>query len=112
MAPRGGGAKSGGALPKLRILCPRTAFLAQNGPKDPVKMAKRGQTVATLHVRLNCFLTESLRLPSNSTICPRNAPKMAKHGPDVRCLCQTRPKPRTGHMLGYIRGAKLNSNGT
>ena len=27
---------------------------------------------------------------------------MAKNGLNVRCLCQTCPKPRTGRILGYV----------
>ena len=102
MAPRGGVAKSGGALPKLHILCPKTAFFGTKQPRNPVKRDKRRETVATLHVRPNCLVTKSPFLPSSSTICPRNSPKMAKNGPNVRCLCQTCPKPRTGRILGYV----------
>ena len=37
-----------------------------------------------------------------STTCPRNGPKVAKNGLNVRCLRQTDPKPRTGRILGYV----------
>ena len=100
MAPRGGGAKSGGALPKLRILWSKTAFFGPKRPPNPLKTGKRRQTVPTLHVRLDCPVTKSPFLPSNSTICPRNGPKMAKNGLNVRYLCPTRPK--TGRILGYV----------
>ena len=100
MAPRGGGAKSGGALPNLRILCPKTAFFGPKQSRNPVKTAKR--RVATLHVRLDCPMTKSPLLPSNSTICLRNGPKMAKNGLNVRFLCQTSPKPIMGRILGYV----------
>ena len=79
MAPRGGGAKSGGALPKLRILCPKTAFFGPKRPRNPVKTAKRRQTVRAFHVRHDCPVTKSPFLPSSSTICPRNGPEMAKN---------------------------------
>ena len=102
MAPRGGGAKSGGALPKLRILCHKTAFFGPKQPRNPVKTAKRRQTVRTPHLRLDCPVTKSPVLLSSSTICPRNGPKMAKNGLNVRHLCQTGPKPRTGRILGYV----------
>ena len=102
MEPRGGGAKSGGALPKLRILCPQTALFGPKQPRNSVKTGKRRQTVCTLHVRLDCPVTKSPFLPSSSTICPRNGPKMAKNGLNVRCLCQRGPKPRTGRILGYV----------
>ena len=102
MAPWSGGAKSGGALPKLRILCPKTAFFGQKRPQNQVITAKRRQTVPTLHVRHDCPVNQSPFFPSSSTICPRNGPKMAKNGLTVRYLCPTRPKPRTGRILGYV----------
>ena len=102
MAPRGGGAKSGGALPKLRFLCPKTAFFGPKRPRNPLKRAKQRGTVPTLHVRLDCPVTKSPFLPSSSTICPTNGPKMAKNGLNVRCLCQSGPKPRTGRILVYV----------
>ena len=77
MAPRGGGAKAGGAHPKLRILCPKKAFLGPKRPQNPVKTVKQRHTVATLDVLLDCPVTKSSLLPSNSTICLRNGPKMA-----------------------------------
>ena len=80
MAPRGGGAKWGGALPKLRILCPKTAFCGPKRPKNPVGAAKRRQTVATLHVRLDCPMNKSSFLPSGPTICPKR-PKNGQKWP-------------------------------
>ena len=102
VSPRGGGAKSGGALPKSHTLCPKTAFFGQKRPRNPDQTAKQRQTGATFHVHLHCPVLKSPFLPSTSTICPRNGPKMAKNGLNVRFLCQTRPKPRTGPILGYV----------
>ena len=102
MAPRGGGAKSGGALPKLRILCPKTAFFGPKRPRNPVITAKRRQTVPTLHARHHCLVNNSPFLPSSSTIYPRNGPKIAKNGLTVRYLCPTHPKPRRRRILGYV----------
>ena len=36
---------------------------------------------------------------------------MAKNGLNVRCLCQTGPKPRMGRILGYV-AQNPNSEGT
>ena len=102
VAPRGGGAKSGGALPKLRIWCPKRVFFGPKQPQNPVQTDKRREAVATLHVRLNCPVTRSPFLPSSSTICPRKGPKMAKNGLNVRCLCQIGPKPRTGQKQPFF----------
>ena len=102
MEPRGGGAKSGGALPKLRILCPKTSFFGQKSPQNPVITAQRRQTVPTLRKRNDCPVNKSPFLPCSSAICPRNGPKMAKNGLTVRYLCPTRPKPRTRRILGYV----------
>ena len=101
MAPRGGGAQSGGALPKLRILCPKAAFFGPKRLRNPLITAKGRQTVPTLHVRLDSLVTKSPFLPSSSTICPRNSPKMAKNGLTVLYLCPTHPKPRRRRILGY-----------
>ena len=80
MVPRGGGAKSGGALPKLHIFCPKTAFFGTKRPRYPVKTAKGRQTVPTLDLRVNCRVTRSHFLPASFTICPRKGPKTAKNG--------------------------------
>ena len=99
MAPQGGGTKLGGALLKLRIFCPKTPFFALKQPWKPFKTPKQREVVATLHVRLDFPVTKSPLLPSNSTICPRNGPKMARN---VRNICQTTSKPRTGRILGCV----------
>ena len=96
MAPRGGGAKSGGALPKLRILCPKAAFFGPKRPQGPVITAKRRQTAATLHVRLDFTVTKSSLLPPNSTICPRNGPKRRQKAPkSAPCAPTPRNQERT-----------------
>ena len=87
--------KSAHVVPQNSLLWPKMALI-------PVKMAKQRETVATLHVCLNCPVTKSRFLPSSSTICPRTGPNMAKNGLNVRCLCQTSPKPRTGRILGSV----------
>ena len=91
MAPRGGGANSGGALPKLRILCPKIAVFGPKQPRNPVETAKRRRTIATLHVRLDFTVTKSSLLPPNSTICPRNGPKRRQKAPKT---AQCAPAPR------------------
>ena len=91
MAARGGGAKSVGALPELRILCPKTAFFGPKLHRNPVITAKRRQIVATLHVRLDFTVTKSSLLPRNSTICPRNGPKRRQKAPKS---AQCAPTPR------------------
>ena len=75
MAGRGGGAKSGDALPNSRSFGPKTAIFRPKQPQNPVKTAKRSETVATLHVRLDFTVSKSSLVPFNSTICPRNGPK-------------------------------------
>ena len=91
MAAQGVGAKSGGALPKLRILCPKTAFFGAKRPQNPVKTAKRSETMATLHVRLDFTGSKSPLVPFNSTICPRNGPKRRQKAPKS---AQCAPTPR------------------
>ena len=67
---------------------PKPAFLAHNGPGTHSKRPNEGKRLQTLHVRLDCPVTRSSLLPSNSTTCPRNSPKMAKNGQIARRLCQ------------------------
>ena len=81
--------------PQNNLFWPKTArILSQNGQTK--------QTVPTLHVALDCRVTKSPFLPPSSTICPRNGPKMAKTGLNVRCLCQKGPKPRRRRILAYV----------
>ena len=91
MAPRGGGAKSGGALPKLRILCNKTAFFGPKRPQNPLKTTKRSETVATLHMRLDFTVSKSSLVPFNSPMCPRNGPKRRQKAPKT---AQCAPTPR------------------
>ena len=64
-----------------------------------------------MHVRLDCPVTKSPLLLSNSTICPRNGPKMTKNGPNcVQCVSNT-SKTKHRPYLG-LRGSKPNSEGT
>ena len=58
--------------------------------------------MATLHVCLDCPVTKNPFLPSNSTICPRNSPKMAKNGPECAKFVSTSPKTEKGRILGYV----------
>ena len=85
-------------------------FLAQIGREIQSKTDKRRETVHTLHVRLDCPMTISPFLPSNSTICPRNGPKMAKSGRDCAHFVSTSPEINNGLYLGP-RGSKSNSQG-
>ena len=111
MAPRGGGAKSGGALPKLSILCPKTAFFGPKRPRNPFTMDKRREMVHPLHVRLDFLVTKSPLLPSNSTIRPINGPKMAKNGSKCALFLSSCPKTKNGPYLGQ-HGSNPNSEGT
>ena len=77
-------------------------FLAQNGPKNQRKTAKRRQTVTTLHVRLDFLVTKSPLLPSTSRICPRNGPKMAKNGPEYAQLVSNSPETKNCPYLGLV----------
>ena len=88
--------------PKPAHFVPKKSFFGPKLPRNSVKTGKQRQTVCTLHVRLDCPVTKSPFLPTSSTICPRNGPKMAKNGLNVRCLCQRGPKPSTGRILRYV----------
>ena len=81
----------GGALPKLRILCPKTAFFGPKWPRNPLKTTKRSETVDTPHVRLDFAVSKSTLVPFNSTICPRNGPKRRQKVPKY-ALCAPTPQ--------------------
>ena len=81
MAARGGGAKSGGALPNLRSFGPKRAIFRPKQPQNPGETPKRRDTVSTLHVRLDFTVSKSSLVPFNSMICPRNGPKMRQKAP-------------------------------
>ena len=102
MAPQSRDAKTGGGLPKLRILCPETAFFGPKQPQNAIITAKRRETVASLHVQCHFPVTKSPFLPSTPAICPINGPKRAQNGLNVCCLCQIGPKPRTGRIVDYV----------
>ena len=91
MAARGGGAKSGGALPNLRSFGPKTAIFRPKQPQYGSQAAKRRQTAPTLHMRLDFLVTKGPLVPSNSTICPRNGPKRRQKAPKT---AQYAPTPR------------------
>ena len=109
MAARGGGAKSGGALPNLRSFRPKTAFFGPKRPPNLVKTAKRRETVATLHVRLDFLVTEE---PSSALLLhdmSEKRPKKAPKSPKICAMCTNTPKPST--YLG-LRGSNPSSEGT
>ena len=75
-------------------------------------MDKRRETVRTLHVRLEVLVTKSPLLPSKSTICLRNSPKMAKNGPErTQTFVSNNPKTKNGPYLG-LRGSNPKCKGT
>ena len=98
MAARGGGAKSGGALPNLRSFGPKTAIVRPKQPQSPGETPKRVGMVATLHVRLDFTVSEKR---------PKKAPKSPKN---LRHAHQ-HPETKHGAYLG-LRGSNLNSEGT
>ena len=64
----------------------------------------------TLYMRHEYPVTISPFLPSNSTICPRNGPKMATNGPDCALFVSNNPKTNNGPYLG-LRGSKPDFRG-
>ena len=75
MAARGGGAKSGGALPNLRSFGPKRPIFRPKWPPNPGEAPKQRKTVATSQVQLDFTVSKSPLLPFNSTICLRKGPK-------------------------------------
>ena len=91
MTPRGGGAKSGGALPNLRGFGPKIAIFRRKYNTNTGETPKTRETVGTLHVRLDFTVSKSPLVPFNCTICPRNGPKRCQKAPKS---AQRAPTPR------------------
>ena len=111
MAPRGGGAKTGGALPKLRILCPKIALFR---PKTAPKLSQNGQPKANgsytpCAPRLPRYQEPFVALELHDMSEKR--PKHAQKWPERALLVSNRPKTNNGPYLG-LRGSKPNSEAT
>ena len=78
-------------------LWPKTTIFGLKKPWNTFKTAKRRETVATLHVRLDFPVSTSSLRPSNSMICPGNGPKRPPEAPNADSH-----KPRIGHISGYM----------
>ena len=64
-------------------LGPKTAIFGPQKPRNTFKTAKRRETVGTPHVRLDLPVSTSCLQPSNSMICPPEAPNAASHKPRI-----------------------------
>ena len=111
MAPRGRGAKSGGALPNLRIFVPQNSlFWLKTAPKPTQDGQPKGNS---------CYTPRASPLPRDEDLFvalelhdmfkkrPKNGYKWPKCAPFV----SNRPKIKNGPYLG-LRGSKPNSAGT
>ena len=58
--------------------------------------------MATLHMQLDFPVLKGPLGPSNSTICPRNAPKRPLKAQNLCTLAADSPKPKTDHILGHV----------
>ena len=67
----------GARAPSQGHFVPKTAFSCPKKSNNLLKSAKRRETVGTLHVRLDFFVSKTHLVPSNSTTCPRNTPQKA-----------------------------------
>ena len=80
----------------------KTAIFCPKQPQKAFKTAKRRETAATLHVRLDFPVSKSPLVRSNSAICPRNGPKRRQKALKICTMCSNSPKQRTGRILGYV----------
>ena len=111
MPPRAGGAKLGGALPKLRSLCPKTVFFGSKRPQNLVKLDQQRELVGTLHMRPDFLVTNRRSQPYKSKVRLRNGSKMPQNGPDFGHFVSTSPKTKNGPYL-RLRGSKPKFEGT
>ena len=99
----GAGAPSLGLPSQNCAFCaPKQPFLAQDSPETQSKRANDGKWL--LHS--TCASIAPIPRAFSSPLLPRyvreTAQKWPKNGLNVPYLCQTRPKPRTGRILGYV----------
>ena len=73
------------------VLGQKTAIFCPKEPPNPGKTPKRRETVATLHVQCHFTVSKSPLMPFNSTICPRNGPKVRRKAPKS-LLCASTPR--------------------
>ena len=65
--------------------------------------------MATLHMQLDFPVLKGPLGLSNSTICPRTAPKGPQKPQNLCTLAADNPKPTTDHILGYVAPNAISS---
>ena len=65
--------------------------------------------MAALHMQLDLPVPKGPLGPSNSTICPRTAPKRPPKPQNFCTLAAHSPKPKTDHILGYVAQNAISS---
>ena len=65
--------------------------------------------MATLHMHLDFPVPKGRLGPSNSTICPRTAPKRPPKALELCTLAADSRKPKIDHILGYVAQNAISS---
>ena len=65
--------------------------------------------MATLHMQLDFLVPKGPLGPSNSTICPRTAPKRPRKPQNLCTLAADSPKPKIDPILGYVAQNVISS---
>ena len=85
------------------IFGPNLPLFAENNPGPWSKQPNKEKQLQHLTCCLTSLYEKSLLVRSDSTICPRNTPKVRQKSPDSRrTLVADSPKPRTSRILGYM----------
>ena len=58
--------------------------------------------LVNISIKERFLVPKSLLATSNSTLCPRNVPKMPQNAPKFAQFGCRRPKPTMGRILGYV----------
>ena len=77
-------------------------FLPKTAPKTHSKRPSEGKQLPHSTCALVAPVTKHPLLPTNSAMCLRNGPKLAKNGLDCEPFVSSSPKPRVGYMLVYV----------
>ena len=91
---------------KICSLGPKSAFFSPKTDLEPSENGQlKGEMVATLHMQLDFPMQKGPLGPSNSTVCPRTAPKRPPKGTAFVHIDRRRPQTKNTPYLG-LRGSK------
>ena len=84
---------------KICSLGPKSFFLCPKPPKNLLKTAKRREIMTTLHMQQGFTAPKSPLGPSETTICPRTAPRRPPKAPQFVHIGRGQPQTKNRPYL-------------